>query len=202
LEISRFDQLKFALAAYNDANRQANRAWAAAALLAVVVLASKIGAGDGSFLGLKLSGDYVLPVATIILSGFNISYAVAHASAYRVAEVYQSIVREHFSKEVPLTSKFSWFDLAMRAPVSSFSRLYPLFVPMERILGKKPYQFFKTAFDLSYTGFPAVSILYSMLTLPKTVPLYSLVLVVGAMALISTAFLLRWVIKWPRLASD
>ena len=147
MNVSDFDKLKFALSAYNDGNRQSNRMWSASALFAVFVFTARYSAEDRSILGLSLDSEFALPAAIIVLSGLNIAYSVAHVSVYRIAAVYQSIVREHFGKDVPATKDFSWFDLAQRAPISNFNRLYPLFLPVERNLGRGFYIFFKTVYE-------------------------------------------------------
>jgi hypothetical protein len=202
MDTSPFDQLKFALSAYNDANRQSNKMWSVSALLALFVFTSSVGTDTQRIFGLGLESEYVLPAALILLSGINISYCVAHVSSYRIAVVYRSICDKNFNKETKLTDKFSWFDLAMRAPISNFSRIYPLFVPIERKAGPRFYQFFKTGFDILFCGFPAFSILFGIASLPIESPLYALVLPTGIFSLISTAFLMRWVFRWPKIASD
>ena len=202
LEVSDFDKLKFALSAYNDANRQSNRMWSAAALLAVFVFTAQFGAGDRSILGIELNSEYVLPAAVIVLSGLNIAYSVAHVSAYRIAAVYRSIVEESFGKTVPATKDFSWFDLALRAPISNFNRLYPLFLPIERNVGRGPYVLIKTTFDIVYCGFPSFAIAYGLWSLPPNAPLYKLAAFVALLSLFAMLFLMRWVVRWPRVGSD
>lgn len=106
MEVSNFDKLKFALAAYNDANRQSNRMWSAATLLAVVVFTARYSSDDPRIMGIGVPSEFVLPASIIVLSGLNIAYSVAHVSAYRIAAVYQAIVREHFGNEFQLTKDF------------------------------------------------------------------------------------------------
>ncbi|MEQ8923317.1 MAG: hypothetical protein RIE60_21165 [Roseovarius sp.] len=199
MDVSSFDKLKFALSAYNDANRQSNRMWSAAALLAVFVFTARYNSEDRSILGISLQSEFVLPAAIIVLSGLNIAYSVAHVSAYRIAAVYQSIVREYFGTEVELTKDFSWFDLAQRAPISNFNRLYPLFLPIERNIGRGFYILVKTIFDISFCGFPGFAILFGVVSLPTEAPLFGLVVFLGALSILSTFFLMRWVVRWPRV---
>jgi len=202
MNVSDFDKLKFALSAYNDGNRQSNRMWSASALFAVFVFTARYSAEDRSILGLSLDSEFALPAAIIVLSGLNIAYSVAHVSVYRIAAVYQSIVREHFGKDVPATKDFSWFDLAQRAPISNFNRLYPLFLPVERNLGRGFYIFFKTVYDVAFCGFPSFAILFGLVSLPKTAPLFGLVIFLAVLSSLSTLLLMRWVVKWPRIAAD
>lgn len=87
MDVSNFDKLKFALSAYNDANRQSNRMWSAAALLAVFVFTARYSSEDRSILGISLQSEFVLPAAIIVLSGLNIAYSVAHV---RISELPDS----------------------------------------------------------------------------------------------------------------
>jgi len=199
MEVSNFDKLKFALAAYNDANRQSNRMWSAATLLAVVVFTARYSSDDPRIMGIGVPSEFVLPASIIVLSGLNIAYSVAHVSAYRIAAVYQAIVREHFGNEFQLTKDFSWFDLAQRAPISNFNRLYPLFLPVERKVGRHFYRLIKTIFDITFCGFPAFAIIFGIFSMPKDAPLFILVIFLATFSILSTSLLMRWAVRWPRL---
>lgn len=198
MEVSNFDKLKFALAAYNDANRQSNRMWSAATLLAVVVFTTRYSSDDPRIMGIGVPSEFVLPASIIVLSGLNIAYSVAHVSVYRIAAVYQSIVREHFGNDLKLTKDFSWFDLAQRAPISNFNRLYPLFVPIERHVGRQFYGLIKTIFDITFCGFPAFAIVFGILSMPTDAPLVILAIFLATISILSTLLLMRWAVRWPR----
>lgn len=202
MEISRLEELKFALSAYNDANRQVNRLWAAASLLSVIYLSAAVSGDEGAVFGVRVVEGYFFESVLIILSGFNIAYCSAHVGAYRVAALYQELVREKFSSDQIISKNFSWFDLAQRAPVSSFNRTYPLFLPIERALGKSLYRYFKNVYDLAFCCFPSLVILLGLLSLSNIGFFSILAFLSGVLSLLSTALLIRWVWRWPTLASD
>lgn len=202
MEVSKFEQLNFALSAYNDANRQSNSIWAATSVIAIFVVAFSMGSRIDSFLNFPTDGIYTLQFALIALSAVNISYCAAHANAYRIGAVYQSIVRESWGPDLRITNEYTWYDLTQRAPVSNFNRIYPLFMPMEVCLGKTSYRLFKSTYDLVFCGFPSFAIILGLVKLPSNASLYIAVNMIGLLSLTSIMFLARYIFTWPVIASD
>ena len=202
VDITAFDELKFALAAYNDANRQANRMWSACALISLLVISFALGSEVDSIFGIKVSVNYALPISVLILSLLNISYSVFQLNAYRIAAVYQAVVKEKFGKDIPLAGNYTWFDLAQRAPVSSFNRIYPLFMPVERQFGAPFYRIIKIIYDIIFCGFPSTMIIIGLYNLSMIVQFRWLLTIVGLFSIFSTVLLAQNIISWPRSASD
>lgn len=202
LTISPFDQLKFALAAYNDANRQSNRMWSACAIISLFVISFALGSEIDSVFGVKVDSSYALPLTVLILSLVNISYSVCHVSAYRIAAVYQAIVKQHFGQDKWLAGSFTWYDLAQRAPVSNFNRIYPLFLPVERKFGHSVYRSIKILYDLMFCGFPSFVIMIGLANLDHDAPFRLFLIIVGIFSVFSTALLTRWIVKWQSFSSD
>lgn len=198
---SNFDNLKFSIDAYNGANQQTNKLWSAAALQSIVVLTATHSPKGLSIFGIPFDNDIVLPMAILVLSGLNIAYSVAHASAYRLGQVYQSIVREHFGTTVAITPEFTWNELALRAPISNFNRLYPLFEPVEKKIGRRRYDICKMSFDVVFCGFPAFIIVLGTIALPRmTLFLYAMLMFIATISVSFTALLINLVKKYPSMS--
>jgi hypothetical protein len=193
--------LKFALSAYNDANRQSNRMWSAAAILAVLVFTSKLSGSDQVMPVLNIKTNENLPFVLIVLCGVNISYSVVHANVYRLAEVYRSIVAHEEFREGRLTKEYMWSDLAYRAPVSNFNRIYPLFMPLDQ-MNKVAYRIFKVSYDVAFCGFPASAIVFGLTSISKDSALFPFIVVISVLSLVSTALLMRSVLRWPWIGSQ
>jgi hypothetical protein len=100
-----FEELKFALAGYDSANAQAMRLWYAASLISVSMLAFVTGLEIPSLIGdASFTIDSALPALLIVLSALNLIFVVSQISHYRMAEVYQSMVFERFSKDDRVSS--------------------------------------------------------------------------------------------------
>lgn len=197
-----FDAIKIALSAYNNVNRQANRLWALSAATATLILVSDFHSADPRPLGMKINPEFVQPLLVILLAGTNIVYCVAHASVYRIGTIYQSIINEHFRRGQKLSAKFSWYDLAQRAPISNYNRIYPLVANALSSRDDRAYKIIKKFYDFIFCFFPASALFYGLINLQATPFLLFLSISCGTISIFFSALLLSVALRWPQTDPD
>lgn len=198
-----FEELKFALSAYDTANVHAMRLWYAASLISVSILTSVAGLGDLNFV---FSENFkivdALPAVLLILSALNFIFVVAQISHYRMAEVYKSFVDERFSDSDRLTSKYTWHELAIRAPIAGHNRIMPMLASVGMNPKGKASSFSKAVFDCVFGMFPAFGLAVGLWKLPTTSPLYALNTVIGFISIFASFLIAKHAYLWVKKNFD
>jgi len=201
MDASPLERLKFALSAYNRANKQSNRMWIAAAALSALTVSAATGSKIESVFNANFDLDNINNLLLMALSVTNISYCTSHVNVFRIAAVYQSIIKSNLSSEKKIAGEFTWYDLAQRAPASTYNRIYPLLRPIEKNLGKGTYILIKYTIDFIYCFLPASAIVFGIIAFYNPSILYYTTIIVASFSVLCNLFLSRWILKWPKYAA-
>ena len=191
-----FDELKFAMAAYDTANVHAMRLWYVASLVCVPILTTAAGLKAIPIEGFDFDVNAALPPLLLILAALNLVFIVAQVSHYRMAYIYSSMVRDRFNDSDRVSSEFTYHDLLLSAPIAGHNRILPIL----KSFGMKPSwmltKILKSIVDITFGLFPAFSLGIGLWILPLTSPLYSLIIAVSVISMVASLPIIRNAIKW------
>lgn len=196
-----FDTLKFAVEAFTRTNQQTNRLWSICGLLSLYVIAHILGASIPPFVPIKTEGEDYLHIVIIILSVTNMAFCVSAANSLRVDSIYQGIQNHYSAKTLMITDRYSWWDLAQGARLSSLNRLYLLFKILDDWFGNEFYSKVKGLYDFIFYSFPVLSMTFGVCCLDQSSSVYILSCCAYLISLFFTILLLRIRLMWPNLPS-
>lgn len=197
-----FDVLKFALDAYDTANTHAMRLWYASAFVSLPVLVSAAGMNPLPIEGFNIDVESALPPLLLILAALNLVFIVAQLSHYRMAYIYSSMVLEKDFRSEPVSSKYTWQDLLLSAPIAGHNRVMPIFETFGMNRNWRSTKALKSIVDILFGMFPAISLIVGTFMLPSSSPLYVVINVAAAVSLIASLPILWHAINWIKSFKD
>ena len=190
--------LKFALSAYDAANTHAMRLWYAASLISVPVLTTAAGVNALPIEGFSFNAGEALPILLLILAVLNFVFVVAQISHYRMAFIFSSMVNEQFKKTDLVSKGVTWRDLLLSARIAGYNRVMPVLEHFGMNGDWVSTKMLKSAVDIIFGLFPAVSLVVGLLILPSSSPLYLLTNVVGLVSLLTSLPIIGHTLKWAK----